>query len=129
MRREEKKERVNIRMWMTFMLDSATYYLHLHLVDIDALRLSKRNYTVCVLVCVYVLLFLIASSSLSLTTRRYIQRGLYNQGKNRIIGNILCSYSLSYSSYNNIAFFLYLDWLFFCTHPFPDINGVRIKSR
>ncbi len=61
---------------MTFVLDFATYHRRHHDEDIDALHLSKKTVP-----CTYMLLFLVASSSLSLTTHRYIQRGLYNQGK------------------------------------------------
>jgi len=72
---------------MTFVLDFATFLPRLHDGDIDVLRLSKKNYTLYVVVCTYMLLFLVASSSLSLTTHRHMQRGLYNQGKNRTVGS------------------------------------------
>jgi hypothetical protein len=104
---------VNVCVWMMFVLDFTTYDRRLHDGDIDALRLSKKLYPICtVIVCTYMLLFLVPSSSLSLTTHRYIQRGLYNQGKNRTVDSIQCSYFLSYSIYDNIAFFLCLELLF-----------------
>lgn len=74
---------------MTFVLDYATDYRrhHLHHDDIDALHSSKKKLCalyaamVCAHTCIYreidVLLFLIASSSLSLTTHLLYRNEVY----------------------------------------------------
>lgn len=136
-RRKKRREGREKKRWLMYVcmndvrarLCHLPYRHHLHDGDIDALRLSKRTIAyMYVVVCTYMLLFLIASSSLSLTTQRYIQRGLYNQ-RRRPVGSIQCSYFLSYSPYNNnIAFFLCLKLPFF-VQLLPRINSVRIKSR
>lgn len=93
-------------------LDFATYHRHrLHDRDIDALRLSKKTIGymyVVVVACTYMLLFLVTSPSLSLTTHRYIQRGLYNQSKKKI--GLLVAYNV------HIFFrilFIFIEFSFF----------------
>jgi len=105
---------------MTFVLDFATYHRRHHHEDIDALHLSKKNYTLYAVVCAYMLLFLLSSSSLSITIHRYIQRGLYNQGKNRTVGSVQCSYFLLYSPYDNISCFV-LSCLFLHIYCLPSM--------
>jgi len=80
----------------------------------------KKNYTLYAVVCAYMLLFLLSSSSLSITIHRYIQRGLYNQGKNRTVGSVQCSYFLLYSPYDNIACFV-LSCLFLHIYCLPSM--------
>jgi hypothetical protein len=88
---------------------------------------QKKDYTLYVVIFAYMLLFLFSSFSTSLTTHRHIQRGLYNQRRDRTIGSVQCSYFLSYSLMIILRSFFVLTC--FVTHILPGINDVRNKSR
>ena len=68
---------------MTFVLDYATDYRHLHHNDIDALHSSKKNYALYVeIVCAYICCYFLLHRHLYLSPLIcYIERGLYNQEK------------------------------------------------